>query len=930
MLNPKQLLLALAVCARLTNAVPFPHGPTSPAGANVNAIQARDADPNACPGYTASNVVKGNSGLTADLTLAGTACNVYSDDLKDLKLVVEYQTNERLHVKIYDAGEQVFQVQEEVFPRPKHGNAAASGAALEFNIVEKPFSFSVKRKENGEVIFDTSSVPLVFEKQYVRLRTKLPQEPNIYGLGEHSDSFRFGKNYQRVLLNSESPNIPRKSNLYGSHPVYFDHRGDKGTHGVFLLNSSPMNIDLGQDTQGTQYLEYNTIGGIVDLYFMAGKQPTDVSKQYAEIAGLSAMYPYWSLGFHQCRFGYWDVNMVAEVVGNYSTAGIPLEVMWTDIDYMHLREDFTTDPERFPIPKMRELVTTLHQRDQRYVVILDPGIHAVGNYAPYQKGVDLDVFLKGADGTDISGIQWPGESVWPDWFAPKTQEWWTGEIESFFSKDTGIDVDGLWVDMNEASNFCADQNCKPREQVANEGGPPKPANPPRPNTGRPIPGFPPSFQPGSNGSSSSKARDVKVRKVESRDTKAVDVRATSFDSGSMKGFQDREWFYPKYHINSHRGDLTQYTIYTNTSNYDGSRQYDTHNFYGHMMSHQTYNAMLDRRPGLRPFVLTRSTFAGTGRKVSHWFGDNESSWEHYRTSIRQMLSFVSMHQMPMVGSDVCGFNSNADQYMCARWALLGAFQPFYRNHAELSTIQQEFYQWPLVTEAAKKAISVRYVLLDYIYTALHRQTVDGTPMINPLFFLYPNDANTFGIQDQWFYGDSLLISPVTQDYSDTVTFYLPKDTFYDYWTGARIDSPGTNVTVSNLTYTDIPIHIRGGSIIPHRMNAAYTTKALRQQDFYLLVAPGADGTATGSLYLDEGEKIEQPDASDITFTYKDGKLSTTGNFAYQGASGESVTVKQVVILGQERAGSMGSFDASRNTVTIEGPWKLSGAWGVQI
>lgn len=217
-------------------------------------------------------------------------------------------------------------MQEEILPRPSNEHVAAEDAALQFDIVEKPFSFTVKRKENGEILFDTSAVQLVFEKQYVRLRTNLPTDPNIYGLGEHSDSFRFSKNYQRVLLNSESPFIPNKANLYGTHPVYFDHRGDKGTHGVFLLNSSPMNINLGQDSNGTQYLEYNTIGGIVDLYFMAGKQPSDVSKQYADVVGHSAMYPYWSFGFHQCKYGYWDVNMVAEVVGNYSAAGIPLEV----------------------------------------------------------------------------------------------------------------------------------------------------------------------------------------------------------------------------------------------------------------------------------------------------------------------------------------------------------------------------------------------------------------------------------------------------------------------------------------------------------------------------------------------------------------------------------------------------------------------------
>jgi alpha-glucosidase len=603
--------------------------------------------------------------------------------------------------------------------------------------------------------------------------------------------------------------------------------------------------------------------------------------------------------------------------------------MWTDIDYMELRQDFTTDPERFPVPKMRELVTTLHQRDQRYVLILDPGIHAVGNYSSYQNGLDQDVFLKAADGSPILGVQWPGAAVWPDWFAPNTQDWWTGEIETTFSKDTGIDIDGIWVDMNEGSNFCRNNQCNPRQQEIDENIPPRPTNSPRPNTGRPIPGFPASFQPGSSRSSKAQAPGVQGRKVEVRKSDAVQARATSIDS-TPKGLPDRDFFNPKYRINNHVGDLTDLTIYTNTSNYDGSRQYDTHNFYGHMMSHTTHDSMLSRRPGLRPMVLTRSTFAGTGRKATHWFGDNESTWEHYRTSIRQMLSFVSMHNMPMVGSDVCGFNGNADQYMCARWALLGAFQPFYRNHAELSSIHQEFYQWPIVAEAGKKAIATRYKLMDYIYTALHKQVEDGTPMINPLFFLYPNDANTFGLQDQWFYGDSLLISPVIQDYSDTVTYYLPNDTFYDYWTGAKVQGQGANVTQSNLTYTDIPIHVRGGSVIPHRVNSANTTKALRQQDFYLLVAPDADGKATGSLYLDEGEKIEQDSVSEIAFTYDNGKFSTTGSFGYAGASGESVTVNHVVVLGQEQAGKMGTFDSASKMVKVAGPWKLTGAWGFEI
>jgi alpha-glucosidase len=592
---------------------------------------------------------------------------------------------------------------------------------------------------------------------------------------------------------------------------------------------------------------------------------------------------------------------------------------------MDRRRDFTTDPDRYPQKKMKELVDTLHERQQRYVLILDPGVLASDpDYEPYKSGHEKGVFLKydtSVSDQDYLGAQWAGIAAWPDWFANSTQDWWTDEILKTFDSETGVGIDGVWVDMNEASNFCQNRNCNLTQQGIDN--PPAPTAAPRPGSPRPISGFPADFQPG----------------TKARRSTSVQSRQSQSGTGQHLGLPDRDFFTPKFHINNAKGGLSDYTLYTNLTNADGSKQYDTHNFYGHMMSHTTQASMLQRRPGLRPFVLTRSTFAGTGRKVAHWFGDNESSWEHYRTSIRQMLAFVSMHQMPMVGSDVCGFNSNADQYMCARWALLGAFQPFYRNHAERSTIPQEFYQWPITIEAGTKAVNTRYKLIDYAYTALYYQTTEGTPMINPLFFLYPTDANTFAIQEQWFFGDALLISPVTADYSDTVTFYLPKDTFYDYWTHELVEGLGANVTRSNVSWTDIPVHIRGGTIIPERANSSNTTAMLRREDFVLLIAPDSKGMAKGRLYLDDGESIDQQGKiSEIAFAYDNGKFTASGSMAYMadGAQnqGESLTVNKVVILGQTSAPANGTnfkYNSASKEVQVTGPWKFTGGtWSFDI
>lgn len=324
-----------------------------------------------CPGYTASNVQTTLTGLTADLALAGPSCDVYGDDLQNLTLTVAYETDTRLHVKIQDAANSVYQVPESVFPRPSSSETVSPGnAALWFNYTESPFSFTVSRSDTGEILFDTSAASLVFETQYLRLRTKLPENPNLYGLGEHSDPFRLSTtDYIRTLWSRDAYGVASGTNLYGNHPVYFDHRGASGTHGVFLLNSNGIDVFINRTDESGQYLEYNTLGGVFDFYFVAGPKPLDVARQYAEIAGLPVMQPYWGLGFHQCRYGYQDVYNVAEVVYNYSVAEIPLETMWTDIDYMDLRKVFTLDSDRFPLDMMQQLISHLHSHDQHYIMM---------------------------------------------------------------------------------------------------------------------------------------------------------------------------------------------------------------------------------------------------------------------------------------------------------------------------------------------------------------------------------------------------------------------------------------------------------------------------------------------------------------------------------------------------------------------------------
>jgi alpha-glucosidase len=242
-----------------------------------------------------------------------------------------------------------------------------------------------------------------------------------------------------------------------------------------------------------------------------------------------------------------------------------------------------------------------------------------------------------------------------------------------------------------------------------------------------------------------------------------------------------------------------------------------------------------------------------------------------------MLGFASIYQVPMVGSDVCGFGGDTTETLCARWAMLGAFNPFYRNHNGDTSIPQEFYRWPLVTQAAKNAIDMRYRLLDYFYTAFHKQHMDGTPALQPLFFQYPQDTKTYDVQFQFLFGPSILVSPVLEENSTAVDIYLPDDRFYCFLTYKPVEGKGANVSLTDISYTEIPVHIKGGVVLPLRVESAFTTAELQKKDFELVVAPARDGSAYGSLYFDDGVSIEQKETPwEWAFEYKNGALKADG------------------------------------------------------
>jgi len=594
-----------------------------------------------------------------------------------------------------------------------------------------------------------------------------------------------------TIWNHDNLDIP-KTNLYGQHPFYLEMRNGLA-HGAFLLNSNAMDIQLNWKKGGaSNQIIYKVIGGVIDLYFMVGPKPMDVVRQYQEIIGKPFMPPFWVFGFHQCRWGYKNIDETMNVVKQYQIHDIPLETMWNDIDYMDHYKDFTFDPVKFPMNKMKQFTDMLRQNGQHYIVIVDPGIKTEKGYPAYDLLIDQKLYIATADGkTPLQNIVWPGYTVFPDFTNDKTHDYWRQQIHKFF--DLGVEIDALWIDMNEPGTFCNGQ-CYPQNE-----------RPPVPAPTRAKSTFDPTNPPYTPG-------------IYPLEHKTLSLNATT----SMGPF------------------------------------YNTHSLYGYLESIATRDAITSypRKKNQRPFVLSRSSFAGSGKHVAHWTGDNYSTYESMKYSISGIIS-MQLFGITMVGSDICGFTGNTTEELCTRWMQLGSFYPFSRNHNAEGYASQEPYMFgQKLIEVSRRYLLQRYSLLQWYYTVFFRVNQQGGTFWSSLWMEFPQDATTLNIDSQFVIGGSLLVSPVLESNQITVNAYFPSGIWYDLNNGAPINGGSFHKLAAPLD--QINCHIRGGSIIA-RQHPENTLNLMKFNKFTLTIALNETRGAFGELFLDDGITLDAID-----------------------------------------------------------------------
>ncbi len=345
------------------------------------------------------------------------------------------------------------------------------------------------------------------------------------------------------------------------------------------------------------------------------------------------------------------------------------------------------------------------------------------------------------------------------------------------------------------------------------------------------------------------------------------------------------------------------------------------NAFSLMQAQAVYDGQRATSPGSRVFILTRSAFAGLQRySAANWSGDIAARWHDMKAQIPCALNF-SMSGIPYWTMDIGGFAVESRYYnargetleewreMMTRWFQFGAFCPLFRSHGQYP--YREIYNIAPENHPAYRSMVyydiLRYRLMPYIYSLAGKVYNDDYTIMRGLAMDFPDDKKVFDIDDQYMFGPSILVSPVTDFKARSREVYLPEGAgWYDLFTGEFYEG-GKSINVS-APYERIPLFIRAGAVIPFGPEIEYTSEK-REDPVTLLIFTGTDGDFV--LYEDEGinNNYEKGAFSVIPVTYSEADHSVTIGDR-QGVFDGMITDRLFRIIEVSPGKSLGSdFDA---------------------
>ncbi len=308
--------------------------------------------------------------------------------------------------------------------------------------------------DTGAVVLNlgkTDGIPerFSFDSNTETFSYDLKEKDMVFGLGESIRGIN-KRGWIYVSNNSDDPSHDEnKTSLYASQNFLIVDDG-KDCFGVFIDNPGSVTFDIGYTDMNvmTIHPEFND----TTFYVIDGETPLDIVREFRALIGKSYTPPMWAFGYGQSRWGYKTADDIREVAARYKELGIPLDMIYMDIDYMQDFKVFTINPERFP--DFPEFVKEMKAEGIRLVPNVDPGVKIEEGYDIYEEGKEKGYYCKKEDGKDLVAAVWPGKVHFPDFLNSDVRKWFGDNYKVFL--DAGLE--GFWNDMNEPAIFYSEDH----------------------------------------------------------------------------------------------------------------------------------------------------------------------------------------------------------------------------------------------------------------------------------------------------------------------------------------------------------------------------------------------------------------------------------------------------------------------------------------
>lgn len=292
---------------------------------------------------------------------------------------------------------------------------------------------------------------LLVDYENKTLTRKMSDDAVIYGLGETVRGINKRGFKYRSFCSDDPEHNEGKESLYGAHNFFIVDEGGKSI-GYFIDNPGSVWFDFG-------FAESDVITVTLDyfdayVYVIDGASNKEIVREFRSLIGKAYIPPKWAFGFGQSRWGYKNEADIRAVVKGYREAGMPIDMVYLDIDYMEDYKDFTISEERFP--KFKEFVDEMKNEGIHLVPIIDAGVKIEEGYDIYGEGMKGGFFCKKEDGTELVSAVWPGRTHFPDFLNKEAREWFGSKYKVLI--DNGIE--GFWNDMNEPAIFYTEDHLK--------------------------------------------------------------------------------------------------------------------------------------------------------------------------------------------------------------------------------------------------------------------------------------------------------------------------------------------------------------------------------------------------------------------------------------------------------------------------------------